>query len=64
MKSERSCTTRRLLGNTLGLLGKLFIGVATLVVFFIFWLATAWLYPDEWFADIPKFFLSLVGVNF
>lgn len=33
------------------------------IVMFILggWLVTAWLYPDEWFAEIPKLILDLLG---
>ena len=29
--------------------------------FLVGWLLTAWLYPDEWFAEIPKMILELLG---
>ena len=36
------------------------IAIGVVVVLILGWSVTAWLYPDEWFADIPKAGLFLV----
>lgn len=44
---------------------QLAVTVLTFVLIALFflggWLLAAWLYPDEWFAEIPKLILDLVG---
>lgn len=48
-------------------LKQMAVTVLTFVVIVMFilggWLVTAWLYPDEWFAEIPKLILDLVGFD-
>lgn len=41
---------------------QLILTVTVVAVFFLLgWLLTAWLYPDEWFAEIPKMILEVLG---
>ncbi|MCP4669172.1 MAG: hypothetical protein GY849_22785 [Deltaproteobacteria bacterium] len=44
------------------ILAKIAAGAALVIVILVGWMIIAWLYPNEWFADIPKFFLSVLGL--
>lgn len=50
------------MGKLKNILMNIVNGLVIVIIIIVCWLAIAWLYPDEWFADIPKFLLSLLGL--
>jgi hypothetical protein len=42
---------------------KLFLLIVVPLIFLIGWIITAYFYPDEWFSDIPRLILSIIGID-
>ncbi len=46
------------------ILFNIFVYLILGIIIFVIWCYVAKFYPDEWFAEIPKFVLSLFGIEF
>jgi len=38
--------------------------IIMLIIVILCWFVIAWLYPDEWFAEIPRFLIDLFSERF